>query len=52
MDRNLGRRWEMVRDSEAWCAAGHESQRVGHNGATEQQQIKVVDSQPCAFLAK
>ena len=24
MDMNLGRLWEMVRDSETWCAAVHE----------------------------
>ena len=29
---------EIVKDREAWCAAVHGSQRVGHNWATEQQQ--------------
>ena len=35
MDMNLGR--------EAWCAAVHGSQRVGHNKVTEQQQQRLDD---------
>ena len=38
MNMNLGKFWEMVRDREAWSAAVHDVQRVGHNWATEQQQ--------------
>ena len=35
MNVNLGRLREMVRDTEAWCAAVHELQRVGHDWATQ-----------------
>ena len=35
MDMNLGELREMVRDTEAWCAAVHELQRVGHDWATQ-----------------
>ena len=31
MGMTLGKPWEMVRDREAWCAAVHGSQRVGHD---------------------
>jgi len=36
MDMNLGKFQETVRDRKNWHAAVHESQRAGHNLATEQ----------------
>ena len=41
MDMNLSKLWEMVEDIGAWWAAVHEVTRVGHNLATEQQQVIV-----------
>ena len=38
MHMNLSALWERVKDREAWRAAVHGSQRVGHNLVTEQQQ--------------
>ena len=39
MDMNLSKLQRTVKDREAWCAAVHGSQRVGHNYVTEQQQL-------------
>ena len=41
MDMNLSELQEMVKDREAWSAAALETQRVGHNCTTEEQQQNI-----------
>ena len=38
MDMNLGKLWEMVKDREAWHAAGHGFTQIWNDLVTEQQQ--------------
>ena len=42
LEMNSGKLWEMVKDTEAWCAAVNGVAWVGHCLATEQQHILVL----------
>ena len=46
MYMRLSKLWEMVRDREAWRAAVHGSERVGHNCVTEQQSLDCFSFAP------
>ena len=42
MGVTLNKLQEILKDREAWCVASMESQRVGHNSATEQYKDNTV----------
>ena len=44
LDVSLSKFWETVKDREAWHAADHGLQRVGHNLATEQKLLVSLSS--------
>ena len=49
MDTNLSKLQERVKDREAWHAAVHGSQRVGHDLVTEQQCIKQMEKEMATY---
>ena len=49
MDTNLSKLQERVKDREAWHAAVHGSQRVGHDLVTEQQSIKQMEKEMATY---
>ena len=42
LEMNSGKLWEMVKDTEAWCAAVNGVTRVGHSLATEQHILVLI----------
>ena len=51
MDISLSKLWEMVKDREAWRAAIHGSQRVGHDWVTELNCCRLSSTFPCPELS-
>ena len=46
-DMSLSKLWEVMKDREAWRAAFHGLQRVGHDLVTEQQNLVGRDQRCC-----
>ena len=42
MSMSLSKLWDIVKDREAWHAAVHRAQRVGHELATEQHYASIA----------
>ena len=42
LEMNSGKLWEMVKDTEAWCAVVNGVARVGHSLATEQHILVLI----------
>ena len=52
MGMSLSKFWEMVKDQEAWCVAGHGVTRFRHDRETEQQQMAESKEELKSLLMK